>query len=57
MAERALDAEMEAHLEREGEQDAGNLYEVHFRRAGGSVRGDIPRICVVRKDCWRGKWT
>ena len=34
VAERALDAEMEAHLERDGDRDAGNHRNGHNRKRG-----------------------
>ena len=47
VAERALDAEMEAHLEREGEQDAGNHRNGHNRKRvltdSGAMDLEIPR--------------
>ena len=47
VAERALDAEMEAHLEREGEQDAGNHRNGHNRKRvltdAGAMDLEVPR--------------
>ena len=47
VAERALDAEMEAHLEREGEQDAGNHRNGHNRKRvltdTGAMDLEVPR--------------
>ena len=47
VAERALDAEMEAHLEREGEEDAGNHRNCHNRKRvltdSGAMDLEVPR--------------
>ena len=47
VAERALDAEMEAHLEREGEEDAGNHRNGHNRKRvltdSGAMDLEVPR--------------
>ena len=47
VAERALDAEMEAHLEREGEEDTGNHRNGHNRKRvltdSGAMDLEVPR--------------
>ncbi len=45
VAERALDAEMEMHLEREGEEDAGNHRNGHNRKPVLTDSGAMDRRC------------